>query len=190
MPPIMIIRHAEKPLPGAAPRGVDADGMPDPESLTPRGWQRAGALVGLFAGPRPAAVPVDLPTPTHLFASQVGPRSSSRRPHQTLEPLSARLGVGIDDRFLKEEIDRLCQAIRAIDGAVLVCWEHHLIPSIATLLTGTTTGVPQIWPDDRFDVVWVIERGGDGTPTGLRQVPELLLAGDAPSTIGDAPPVG
>jgi len=44
---IMIIRHAEKPE-HHGPRGVDENGNEDKESLTVRGWQRAGALVQFF----------------------------------------------------------------------------------------------------------------------------------------------
>ncbi len=44
---VMLVRHAEKPLGAGPPHGVTIDGTPDPESLTPRGWQRAGALVAL-----------------------------------------------------------------------------------------------------------------------------------------------
>ena len=179
----MIIRHAEKPAGGGAPKGVSADGLPDPESLTPRGWQRAGALVGLFS-PDPADQREPrLPTPTHLFASQVGPQSSSRRPLETLEPLSERLGLTIDARFLKEELGQLAQAVRGTDGVALISWEHHLIPSIANMLVGDTRTVPQIWPDDRFDVVWVIDLPAPGKPAGFRQVPELLLSGDQATPI-------
>jgi broad specificity phosphatase PhoE len=179
----MIIRHAEKPAGGGAPKGVSADGLPDPESLTPRGWQRAGALVGLFS-PDPADQREPrLPTPTHLFASQVGPQSSSRRPLETLEPLSERLGLTIDARFLKEELGQLAQAVRGTDGVALISWEHHLIPSIANMLVGNTRTVPQIWPDDRFDVVWVIDLPALGKPAGFRQVPELLLSGDQAAPI-------
>ena len=101
---VMIIRHAEKPAAGGTPKGVSADGLTDPESLTPRGWQRAGALVGLFVGDSSGRQNPRLPTPSHLFASQVGPQSSSRRPLETLQPLAERLGVTIDSRFLKEEL--------------------------------------------------------------------------------------
>src|SRR5690349_16032283 len=179
----MLIRHAEKPVVGAAAQGVNAEGKPDPESLTPRGWQRAGALVGLFSGRSARGPGGVVPVPTHLFASQVVIHSTSQRPRQTLEPLSEFLGVAIDLRFPKEELAKLAQAVLEIDGVVLISWEHHLIPSLANLLIGDTTSAPQVWPDDRFDVVWVIERSAAGKPATFRQVPELLLAGDQPSTI-------
>ena len=48
---IMIIRHAEKHQHGSHDRGVNEDGRPAHHELTVRGWQRAGALVHLFAPP-------------------------------------------------------------------------------------------------------------------------------------------
>ena len=183
---VMLLRHAEKPLGDGPPYGVTVDGAPDPESLTPRGWQRAGALVGLFVPDPSGAHSARLPTPTHLFASQVGPHSSSERPGETLLPLGERLGQAVDARFRKEELTRLVQAVEAIDGIVLIAWEHHLIPSLATMLTGDLPGVPELWPDDRYDVVWVVENTGTAGGRRFREVPEMLLAGDRPSPIGSA----
>ena len=183
---VMLLRHAEKPLGDGPPHGVRLDGTQDPESLTPRGWQRAGALGGLFvADPSTGQVP-RLTTPTHLFASQIGPQSSSERPRETLVPLGDRLGLTVDSRFRKEEVGELALAVREIDGVVLIAWEHHLIPSIATALMGGASSVPQTWPDERYDVVWVIEEA-DGARR-LRQVPQLVLAGDRPETIEADPP--
>ena len=183
LPVVMIVRHAEKPAGSGTPKGVTADGLPDPESLTPRGWQRAGALVGLFVPDPSASRRPSLPTPTHLLASQVGPQSSSRRPLETLQPLGDRLGLTIDVRFLKEELGQLARAVRGIDGVVLISWEHHLIPSIANMIIGDTTSAPQIWPDDRFDLVWLIDLSVPGKPPAFRQVPQLLLAGDEATPI-------
>jgi hypothetical protein len=184
----MLLRHAEKPLGDGPPHGVTIDGTLDPESLTPRGWQRAGAMVGLFVpgGPGdPGSTAPRLPTPTHLFASQIG-GGSSQRPRETLLPLGERLGREVDSHFRKEDVGQLVGAVRAIDGVVLIAWEHHLIPSIANLLAGDASRVPQIWPDDRFDLVWVF---GGASPAGgreFREVPQMLLAGDLPTTIGTA----
>jgi hypothetical protein len=174
---ISLIRHAEKQLGDGPPHGVLVDGSHDPESLTPRGWQRAGALVGLFL-PRADQLGAAIrPTPTRLFASEVGRRSHSRRPLETLLPLSERLGKPLEEPFLQDELDQLVEALRGCDGDVLVAWEHKRIPLIANRLVGDRSSVPQVWPDDRFDLVWVFEPN----PIGgfqLRQVPQLLLAGD------------
>ena len=67
---IMVIRHAEKPdtYNGTAYQGVLATGEENKESLVTLGWERAGALVSLFAppwGPRGA----HLATPDFLFAA-------------------------------------------------------------------------------------------------------------------------
>ena len=186
---VMLIRHAEKPIGAGPPHGVTDEGVIDHESLTPRGWQRAGALVRWFGG-RVGPPGSGLPVPTHLFASQVGPQSSSRRPHQTVQPLAESLGLTVDTSIPKADIARLAAAILAIDGDVLVSWEHHLIPSLAAALTGQPTLTPAVWPDDRFDVVWVLERDGDGQSFTFRQVPQRVLAGDSERPIPTTTPAG
>lgn len=174
----MLIRHAEKPLSDAQPHGVTVDGELDPESLTPRGWQRAGALVGLFAPVLTGAGERRLPQPTHLFASQIGSPGASKRPRETLVPLADRLGLAVDSQFSKDDIAQLGLAVRATEGVALVAWEHHRIPLIVAALGCSGAGVPAMWPDDRYDVVWVLERPAEGTTYTFRQVAENLLAGD------------
>lgn len=185
MPPvIMLIRHAEKPLGDVPPHGVTQNGVEDPESLTTRGWQRAGALAGLFGQPEGArSTRPGLPGPTHLFASKVGVNSSSRRPLETLQPLADRLGMAVDTRFLKHEQANLVEALLAIDGVALVSWEHALIPSMAAQIVGDAAQVPSVWPDDRYDLVWVFEADTTRHRFGFRQVPQMLLAGDRPDPI-------
>src|ERR1035437_5100095 len=116
---ISIIRHAEKQLGDGPPRGVLVDGTSDPDSLTPRGWQRAGALVGLFVRRIDQSGDELLPTPTRLFASEIGPHSHSRRPLETLQPVGDRLGFPPDEPFLQDELDELVGAVRACEDYVL-----------------------------------------------------------------------
>ncbi|MFN8497991.1 MAG: hypothetical protein U0641_09060 [Anaerolineae bacterium] len=52
---------------GVTPKGVTPDGIQDTNSLTVRGWQRAGALVRLFAPVNGAFVNSLLATPTKRF---------------------------------------------------------------------------------------------------------------------------
>ncbi len=179
---VVLIRHAEKPLGEGPPFGVTDDGVVDPESLTARGWQRAGALVRWFGGQGGASA-AGLPLPTHLFASQIAPQSSSRRPQQTLQPLAQSLRLPIDTSVPKADIGRLAAAILAVEGVVLVAWEHHLIPSLTAALTAQPSLAPAVWPDDRFDVVWVLERAADSGPFRFRQVLQQVLAGDSDQPI-------
>ena len=95
---ILIIRHADKPEPGGD-GGVDATGMPDKKSLTPRGWQRAGIWVDLFAPS--LGQPRVLPKPTAIFASAPATKaeiaagtggSKSRRPLETIGRLPQNSG--------------------------------------------------------------------------------------------------
>jgi hypothetical protein len=185
---VMVIRHAEKPLAETPPHGVTVDGVNDPRSLTPRGWQRAGALVPYFVGTDGGIGTSRLPVPGQLIASRIGLNSSSARPLETVQPLASRLGLTVDTRFLKGDTGPLAQALAKIDGVALVSWEHHVIPSIGAALIGRPGIVPTTWPDERFDVVWVFERhGGEFT---FRQVPQLLLGGDIADPIVDAAPDG
>src|SRR4051794_11953826 len=85
---IMIIRHAEKPSGDGRVQGVDFTGRTNPEELSVRGWQRAGGLVGFFAGRDPA--PVEMPQ--FLFAPRPTEQEPSVRALHTLVPLADWLG--------------------------------------------------------------------------------------------------
>jgi broad specificity phosphatase PhoE len=170
---IMIIRHAEKPVAGKV-EGIRARGELDAASLTVLGWQRAGALVRFFERPESTHIV----RPDHLFAvrfdlSDVG---SSRRAKQTLRPLSNALGIAINDRFGKEQEDKLIQSLQPLSGIVLIAWSHENIPKLVAAM-GAEDMTPREWPDDRFDVVWVFERTPQRT-TRFTQVAQRLLAGD------------
>jgi len=174
---ILVIRHAEKPDTHGM-GGVEPNGQPDPKSLTPRGWQRAGALVQFFAPsdgqPRPP-----IKRPKYLFAARADLTGDdhSKRPYQTILPLAANLKptAKIDDSFRKEQLEELITKVTGLDDTVLIAWEHKRIAPMAQLLVPAKEMVPN-WPDDRFDMVWVFDRVGD--VWHLTQVPQLLLAGD------------
>jgi hypothetical protein len=82
---IMLIRHAEKLGVGNNDDGVQLEGIVNKESLTVRGWLRAGALARIFC-PQSAAGQDNL-TPKVIFAMGIGPGSTSKRPTQTLTSL-------------------------------------------------------------------------------------------------------
>jgi broad specificity phosphatase PhoE len=180
---IMVIRHAEKPN-GAG--GVMPDGSANPEARTPAGWQRAGALVGLFVPPAGRFADTRLATPRAVYASAVGHHSKSLRPQQTVTPLAAKLGLQVNTDHPKGDEAALVLAAATIGGTVLIVWEHEAIPAIAELLLGSNQNIPQHWPDDRFDLVWVFDRlDGHGT-WSFTQLPQGLLAGDRADPIAAA----
>lgn len=201
---IMIIRHAEKPdtygeieLNGVDELGVHC-GKDGSEHLVTRGWQRAGALVTLFAPPWGPRGPV-LATPGFLFAAFPGndPEGKkdkgepSKRPYETLLPLSAVLGSApFNSSYQKPDYASMVKNALACPGVVLICWEHDDIllmkdQGISYEIlkqTGTPLDafkIPDKWPGSQYDVVWVFERPeGDGVITGFEIVYQQLLAGD------------
>jgi broad specificity phosphatase PhoE len=176
---IYVIRHAEKPNGDA--RGVDGTGSPDPESLTPQGWQRAGALA-VFFGSRSG-----LPAPSRIYAAgpektKIAPHtkagSKSQRPVETVTPLAAKLGLTPLATYTKDEETGLVNEVVALKGITLICWQHEAIPEIAQLVLGSSKGIPHPWPADRFDLVWSFTRAASGQPWSFGQICQRLLAGD------------
>ena len=169
---LMIIRHAEKPGNGGAPFGVTEDGMQDSDELAVKGWQRAGALVHLFAPPGPLTVP------GRIVASCANGASSSLRPLHTVGPLAARAELKVEDGWGKGDEAALGAALAKSSGAVLVAWHHEAIPALVNAVLGDATVCPQKWPGHRFHMVWLLSRDGVGSAFGFSQVPQCLLAGD------------
>ncbi|GAB2540831.1 hypothetical protein [Nocardia heshunensis] len=182
---VMIIRHAEKPTGSGKPYGITEDGERDEESLTVRGWTRAGALVDLFdprgSDGKPTALRPGLSKPATIFASDPGGHGS-KRPGQTVTPLAAALELTIDSRYPKGQEAQLVAALGGAAGPVLISWQHENIGAIIGQLGTVTPTPPKSWPDDRFDIVYVFTRSGAGW--NFTQVPQVLLAGDSPTPIG------
>lgn len=179
---IMIIRHAEKPGDADPDHGVSWNGVHDRHDLTVRGWQRAGALVRFFA-PIDAPLTGDLATPATIIASSATPESRSLRAQHTVRPLAEALGIAIDTRHADGEEDAVAVAVRAAASPVLIAWHHHHIAALARAIGGSAIGCPRHWPDDRFDVVWVLDQTEDEAPWALTQIPQRLLAGDRADVI-------
>jgi hypothetical protein len=199
---IMVIRHAERPgkYNGVQYFGVNnlgtIAGDNGTKHLTSLGWERAGALVTLFAPPWGPKMPA-LEIPQCLFASDPTPKHDddagdegpSQRPYETLIPLAAKLNLSINTAHGKKHYDEMVTSALACQGTVLIAWQHHDIPGIGQQIlaqTGTqdTFGVPENWPADsagaRYDLIFVFDRpSGRGPITGFTMVPQKLLEGDS-----------
>lgn len=194
---VMIIRHGEKP----GDPTDDKDGGPD---LSVRGAARAAALPSLFlpatrslecalkrksaarfAGrylPSKACGPGSrFSTPDFLFATAES--SASRRPKQTITPVSAALGLSINHDYgdRKKDIDALAGLLRTAryaEKTILICWHHGTIQQLAIALnaTGATP-----WAGTEFDRLWLIDYRDSPS---IRQYGQQLLFGDGT----DVPP--
>ena len=183
-PVIMIIRHAEKATPEQG--GVEESGDDDHHSLAVRGWQRAGALVGLFAPlHRPLPEP-RLSRPEFLFAECAEAPGSepkhSKREEQTFIPLSEMLAIEPDFNFGKGQEAEAAAAAKRCSGPVLIAWEHKQLFALASEMTNDKL-LPSTWPSDRYDLVLVFRLQADGETYSFEQVPQLLLAGDMTTSI-------
>ena len=184
----MIIRHGEKHN-GGRERGVNIEGFHTKHELTVRGWQRAGALVRFFApvGGLPPGAPIS--TPRSIFASAATPESPSLRAQHTVKPLAETLGLQIDNRHAEGEEPAVAAAALAAApaGPVLISWHHSHIPALARSVAGGELACPEAWPDERFDVVWILDRSDEaaapGAPWRFSQVAQRLFAYDRPEPI-------
>ena len=166
---VMVIRHGEKPPSSGKPKGVKPDGSWDSHSLTTVGWSRAGALIGFFGSGR-------VPAPTAIVASG----GKGLRPVQTVTPLAAKLGLTIVSTWdIEVDYAKAGAGVKAMSGTVLVCLEHTALGAFAA---AAGLPAPPVPPDARFDWCLVYLRDPQGV-WQLVQIPQLLLAGDQPTTI-------
>jgi len=170
---VMVIRHGEKPD-GEEP-GIDAAGKQDDSSLTRIGWERAHRLVDLF-DPAQGTLRPGLARPKAIYAAGANDDGEGQRTRETVEPLSAKLGIATDTRYGKGDEEELVKHVLAQPGPTLISWQHGEIPAIAEAFPSVTPTPPSEWPDDRFDVVWTFTKTTDGWH--FAQVAERVLPQD------------
>jgi hypothetical protein len=190
---VIFIRHAEKLEweKGLEPTESIRANYIDNHLLSPKGYERANALVGYFTNrkemlnlyhnnPLSACVAQDVDT-------QWG---KSERPKETIWPL-IQATISSNDSiapklelhlFTKSKVDEMIALLKSWKDekkTVIVCWSHQQIPEIVHKLGIKASQFPKKWDKKRFDVCWVI----DLTLHSLEQYPQLLMYGDLVSTI-------
>ncbi|HUE64091.1 MAG TPA: hypothetical protein VMO78_06930 [Rhizomicrobium sp.] len=174
----MIIRHAEKHQHGNQGRGITEDGLPARHELTVRGWQRAAALIHFFApiGAVPNGAPIQ--PPRSIFASNATKQSPSLRAMHTVGPLAATLGIPVNHDYAEDQEAALAAAVSVAASPVLIAWHHGHIARLAKEIAGPHLPCPGRWPEERFDVVWILDRHGGNW--SFSQIPQCLLPDDCP----------
>jgi len=180
---IILLRHAEKPAKDKEPYGVTPTGEHSKESLSVRGWQRAGALTNLFAPANGHFQHISLAKPQFLYASKPLRRKGSRRPIETITPLAEKLAIEINSDFQRSDFEDMVQEVVALKGVVLICWQREYLPDIASLILDSKDIAPLDWPEDRFDLFWVFDLERASSRYRFKQVPQKLLGGDLTTLI-------
>jgi hypothetical protein len=166
---IIIIRHGEK-----------SQNKNNRNLQMPKGYERAGKLAAL--------IPLKFKKIDVLYAPSIGPDRQSIRVIETITPLSKFLNLPILTTYFnsKDEIQKMVKFIRTnpeySGKTVLICWHHHKIPFLTKEFKPININqVPNHWPNDRFDVIWILKK----TPKGIifSQKPQKLLIGDKVSVI-------
>lgn len=183
--PIMLIRHAEKPL--REPRDTDdvddAAGAGGPRGLSPRGERRARMLAAYFATADGISRDSRIRTPRFIFAAASTSQHPSTRPADTVSPLAAALGLAVREEFSSDPpFDAVAAALEsaASRGPVLASWRHDTLPDLARAIGARA--VPAEWPASRFDMIWLLEKSGG--EWRFAQVAQMLMPGDSAAPFG------
>jgi hypothetical protein len=185
---IMVVRHAEKPDKADDVSGVDPEGDKSKNDLSPRGWQRSGALVRFFNPLDGRFTSPELAKPNAIFAAAPWKHIKSERSIHTVEALAQSLKLKVNLDFTKGDEKKVVDAANSTRGVVLIGWEHNAIIDLANLIVGDAKTCPQKWPDDRFDLVWIFDKKPvadlrAASAWKFTQVTQQVLPGDSPKPI-------
>ena len=145
---ILLMRHAEK-------RGDPMD-----PHLSPEGYARATSLADY--------IPATFGIPQFLVATSISKHSV--RPIETLQPLSQKIDVNIDDSYADQDYAALASQLLTdpqyslVGTLIVVCWHHGNIPLMAHALGATRGDYPDLWRAEVFNEIWVFDYLGEQQP--------------------------
>jgi len=178
---VMFIRHGEKPGDGGPPHGIDHDGERDDHALSVRGWTRAGALAPYFTY-RANSTKLKLAIPERIIATKANSDYHSKREVNTETPLARRLGLAVDTSFAHDEVAQLSASVLSDGRPTLIVWHHgSMVDLVKTFPIVNLGDVPEKWPHDRFDLIWVLTRAAGQATFQFTSAAQELLDGDEPN---------
>lgn len=178
---VLFVRHGEKPGDDGAPHGINHAGEHDPHSLSVRGWMRAGALAGLMAH-LPLTTHPNAGRPERVIATQPSEAAKSRRELDTAEPIAQRLDIDVEGGLGHGQEEQVRKQILTDPRPTLVVWHHGTLAHLVRGFPMTNPDdVPHHWPEDRFDLIWLLERRPEDVGYTFSTVNQRLLDGDVDS---------
>jgi broad specificity phosphatase PhoE len=145
---ILLMRHAEK------------TGDPMDPHLSQDGYARAAKLADY--------IPATFGIPRFLIATSIS--THSVRPIETVEPLSAKIGVPVDATYADQDYGALASQLisepRYADAGtlIMICWHHGNIPSMARALRAKPGSYPDPWDAHVFNQILILTYSGDDEP--------------------------
>jgi len=175
---VMFARHGEKPGESGAPHGINAQGESDKHSLSVRGWTRAGALAALLAH-APLRSHPHVVRPQRILATAPTHETKSWREIDTAVPVGQRLGVSVEEVHGLGDEEAARRSILIDSRHTFVVWHHGSLPEfVRGFPIANAEDVPQRWPEDRFDLIWLLRREPGAATYTFSHVYQQLLAGD------------
>ena len=174
---LVFTRHGEKPGDGKPPHGVNPRGEHDDHSLSVEGWVRAGGLASIFANAPLSAYP-NIVTPKRVIATKPTEKAKSHREIDTAGPTARRIAIDLEDSFEHGHEEHLAKSLLAADDDALIVWHHGALPELLSHFpVSNASAIPAAWPEDRYDLLWVLTKNTDNTYT-FTIVPQMVLPQD------------
>jgi hypothetical protein len=129
-----MIRHGEKP-------------HGDSHELSLPGKRRADCIASIFRKH-------PYHTPKRIIAQPARGKYRSKRPVQTVRPLSKAIGVSIEQSCEGDDIHCVRDKIKEGNGPILISWEHKRLSKIIKSFLDVD---PPKYPKNRYDLVWVLD---------------------------------
>ena len=101
----------------------------------------------------------------------------------TAEPIAKRLKLEIEDSHTHGNEKDMVQEVLSGPQAALIVWHHGTLAKLVSHFPVVNSAeIPKRWPDERFDLIWVLERqAGAELKYRFIAVAQMLLADDAES---------
>ena len=128
--------------------------------LSQDGYARAAKLAGY--------IPATFGIPQFLIATAISKHSI--RPIETIQPLSAKIGVAVDSTYADQDYGALASQLLSdpryanAGTLIVVCWHHGNIPLMASALRAKPGSYSDPWDAHVFNQMLVLTYSGDGEP--------------------------
>jgi hypothetical protein len=118
--------------------------------------------------------------PGRIFATRPTHEAKSKREMNTAHPTAKRLKISVEDSHTHGDEEDLVKDVLGRPEAALIVWHHGKLAELVRHFPIVNSHeIPKRWPDERFDLIWVLVRQpGAELKYRFVAVPQMLLADD------------